>query len=208
MRMSEVPIGGFCAPRFEAVRTLFRESFSKGEVGASVAVVLDGDPVVDLWGGHADRERVRPWERDTLANVYSTTKGMTALCAQRLVDEGRLDLDAPVARYWPEFAQAGKERIPVRDLLCHRAGVAAFPQGLRAEQELDWKTLCSALAAQPPLWEPGTRHGYHAEIWWARSCAASTGARSGAFSARKSRRRSGRTSTSVWPRPSTLAAPS
>jgi CubicO group peptidase (beta-lactamase class C family) len=157
-----IPVEGHCAPRFEPVRSCFRESFAKGEVGASVAVVLDGEPVVDLWGGHVDRERTRPWQRDTLVNVYSTTKGMTALCAQRLVDEGRLDLDAPVARYWPEFAQAGKERIPVRDLLCHRSGVAAFAPGLKAEQELDWKALCSGIAAQQPLWEPGTRHGYHA----------------------------------------------
>lgn len=159
----EVPVEGWCDPRFEPVRSVFRESFSKGEVGASVAVVVDGDLVVDLWGGHADRERARPWERDTLANVYSTTKGMTALCAQRLVDEGRLDLDAPVARYWPEFAQAGKDRIPVRDLLSHRSGVAAFPRGVRAgEHDLDWKTLCASLAEQAPLWEPGSRHGYHA----------------------------------------------
>jgi CubicO group peptidase (beta-lactamase class C family) len=159
----EVSIEGFCAARFEPLRSAFRESFAKGEVGASVAVVLDGEPVVDLWGGHVDLERTRPWQRDTLVNVYSTTKGMTALCAHRLVEEGRLDLDAPVARYWPEFAQSGKERIPVRDLLCHRSGVAAFPRAVRAaEQLLEWKALCGLLAAQQPLWEPGTRHGYHA----------------------------------------------
>jgi CubicO group peptidase (beta-lactamase class C family) len=158
----EIPIEGWCDPRFEAVRTSFRESFAKGEVGASVAVVLDGDPVIDLWGGHLDVERTRAWQRDTIANVYSTTKGMTALCAQRLVDEGRLDLDVPVAHYWPEFAQQDKEQIPVRDLLCHRSGVAAFPEGMRAEHGLDWDTQCSALAAQTPLWKPGSRHGYHA----------------------------------------------
>jgi CubicO group peptidase (beta-lactamase class C family) len=158
-----IAIDGWCEPRFEPVRAVFRECFAKGELGASVSVVLDGEPVVDLWGGHADRERTRPWQRDTLANVYSTTKGMTALCAQRLVDEGRLDLDAPVARYWPEFAQSGKERIAVRDLLCHRSGVAAFPHAVRAtELHLDWETLCGVLAKQAPLWEPGSRHGYHA----------------------------------------------
>jgi len=108
-------IHGHCDPRFAAVRAVFAANFrDHGEIGAAVAVMVDGDPVVDLWGGHADVGRTRPWNRDTLVNVYSCTKGMTALCAHRLVSEGRLDLDAPVARYWPEFAAAGKETLPVR----------------------------------------------------------------------------------------------
>jgi CubicO group peptidase (beta-lactamase class C family) len=105
-------VQGRCAPRFECVRRVFQKSFDKGEVGAAFAVTLGGEPVVDLFGGFADAARTRPWRRDTIVNVYSTTTGVTALCAHRLVEAGRLDLEAPVARYWPEFAQAGKERIP------------------------------------------------------------------------------------------------
>jgi CubicO group peptidase (beta-lactamase class C family) len=132
------------------------------ELGAAVAVVVDGEPVVDLWGGHADLMRTRPWERDTFVNVYSCTKGMTALCAHRLVMEGRLDVDAPVARYWPEFAQAGKAEIPVRWLLGHRAGLAAVRELLPNEALYDWDAMCRALAAETPWWTPGTAHGYHA----------------------------------------------
>ena len=118
--------------------------------------------VVDLWGGHHDRARTRPWQRDTLVNVYSTTKGVTALCAHRLVDEGRLDLDAPVAKYWPEFAQAGKGAIPVRWLLSHRAGLPAVRKLLPNEALYDWDAMTAALAAETPWWEPGRAHGYHA----------------------------------------------
>ena len=123
---STIPIHGTCEPRFESVRKVFQRGFESGpELGASVCFVLDGAPVVDLWGGHFDRERTREWQRDTLVNVYSTTKGMTALCAHQLVERGLLDLDAPVARYWPEFAAGGKAEIPVRWLLSHQAGLAA-----------------------------------------------------------------------------------
>jgi CubicO group peptidase (beta-lactamase class C family) len=114
------------------------------------------------WGGFADAARTRPWGRDTIVNVYSTTKGVTALCAHRLVEAGRLDLDAPVARYWPEFAQAGKERIPVRFLLSHQAGLPAVRKPLAPVALYDWPVLCEALAAETPWWEPGTQHGYHA----------------------------------------------
>src|SRR5271155_4517991 len=114
------PIDGECERRFERVKAAFAENFAThGEVGAAVAVTLDGRPVVDLWGGYTDWSRTRLWARDTIVNVYSTTKGLTAMCAHRLVDQGKLDLDAPVARYWPEFAQAGQEKIPVRILLRH-----------------------------------------------------------------------------------------
>ncbi len=160
--MASAKIQGECDPRFEKVRVVFEESFSKGEIGAGVAVTLEGRPVVDLWGGHADAERTRAWERDTIVNVYSTTKGMTAICANRLVEEGRLDLDAPVARYWPEFAAAGKAEVPVRYLLCHRSGVAGFDKPIPREKSYDWDYLTSVLAAQEPFWKPGTKHGYHA----------------------------------------------
>jgi CubicO group peptidase (beta-lactamase class C family) len=153
---------GECDARFERVRRVFEKSFEGGEVGAAVAVTLDGRPVVDLWGGFADAARTRPWQRDTIVNVYSTTKGVTAICAHRLVEAGKLDLDAPVARYWPEFAQAGKQRLPVRYLLSHQAGLPAIRKILPQDALYDWNAMCEALAAETPWWEPGTKHGYHA----------------------------------------------
>ncbi len=157
-----IEVRGECQPRFKSVRDVFQASFAKGEVGAGVAVTIDGEPVIDLWGGYADAERSRPWERDTIANTYSTTKGVTATCAHRLVEEGRLDLDAPVAKYWPEFAQKGKDRIPVRYLLSHKAGLPAISRPLPGGASNDWECMTSALAEQEPWWEPGTKHGYHA----------------------------------------------
>ena len=141
-------VGGECAQRFARVRETFERSFETGEVGAAVAVTLRGELLVDLWGGWRDGARTRPWQRDTIANVYSTTKGMTAICANRLVDAGKLDLDAPVAEYWPEFAQAGKERIPVRWLLCHKAGVPAVRKPIDVSAFYDWKGITAALAAE------------------------------------------------------------
>ncbi|MEV0371648.1 serine hydrolase domain-containing protein [Streptomyces sp. NPDC050636] len=156
-------VNGHCAPGFEGVRTTFERNFrDHGDVGAAVTVTVDGEAVVDLWGGHADGARTRAWKRDTLVNVYSTTKGMTALCAHLLVDRGELDLDAPVARYWPEFAQAGKQDIPVRWLLSHRAGLIAPRERLAFPRAYDWDDVCAALAAARPWWEPGTAQGYHA----------------------------------------------
>jgi len=161
--MAKAQIEGSCQPGFERVRDRFTENFaSRGEVGAAVAVTIDGRPVVDLWGGHADKQRTRPWTRDTIVNVYSATKGIAATCLNRLADQGRVDLDAPVARYWPEFAQAGKERIPVRWLLSHRAGLPAISKPLAPGALLGWDVMINALAEQEPWWEPGTRHGYHA----------------------------------------------
>jgi CubicO group peptidase (beta-lactamase class C family) len=160
---SEVEIQGSCDARFARVREVFAESFrTRDEVGAAVAVAVDGQLVVDLWGGHHERERTRAWRPDTLVNVYSTTKGVTALAAHRLVDEGKLDLDAPVAKYWPEFAQAGKSALPVRWLLSHRAGLPAVRKLLPNEALYDWEAMTSALAAETPWWTPGTAHGYHA----------------------------------------------
>jgi CubicO group peptidase (beta-lactamase class C family) len=143
------------------VREVFEAQFrAGGELGAAVAVWLDGEPVVDLFAGHADPARTRPWTRDTISHVYSVTKGMTALCAHRLIDRGALELDAPAARYWPEFAQAGKADIPVRWLLSHRAGLQALRTPLPAEQLYDWQGMCEALAAAEPCLAPG-RLGYH-----------------------------------------------
>ncbi len=158
-----VKIEGSCDPRFKRVREAFESNFVAGlEVGAAVAATVDGKPVVDLWAGHADKAGTRPWQRDTLVNVYSTTKGITAMLAHRLVDQGRLDLDAPVASYWPEFAAAGKAKIPVNYLLSHRAGMAAVRKQLPPDGYFNWTLMCDALAAQEPWWEPGTKHGYHA----------------------------------------------
>lgn len=161
--MSDVTIHGECAPRFARVREVFEAGFRAGkEVGAAVAVVHDGETVVDLWGGWADQARTRPWERDTIVNVYSCTKAMAAVCAHQLVERGRLDLDAPVAEYWPEFGQRGKSKIPVRWLLSHRAGLACVRETLPMEALYDWTMITEALAAEEPNWEPGTAHGYHA----------------------------------------------
>ena len=165
---SEFRIEGECEKRFENVKQAFAENFEKrGELGAAVSIVVDGRPVVDLWGGHADKAKTRPWMRDTLVNVYSTTKGLTATCAHRLIDQGKLDPDEPVARYWPEFAQAGKKDLPVRYILSHRAGLPAIRKTLSEEAIFHWDEMTSALAEQEPWWQPGTRHGYHAiTIGW------------------------------------------
>ena len=131
-------------------------------MGAAVCVYLDGVRVVDCWGGHADAKRARPWTADTIVSVASTTKGMVALCAHMLAERGKLDLDAPTARYWPEFAQAGKQDIPVRWLLSHRAGLPAIRRLLPADALFDWSAMTAALAESAPWWTPGSRHGYHA----------------------------------------------
>ncbi len=157
---------GTCARGFERVRDAFEACFAKhAEVGAAVSVYLEGEPVVDLWGGYADRDQRTPWQQDTLTLAFSATKGMTAACVHRLVEQGKLDLDAPVASYWPEFAAAGKSEIPLRWILTHRAGLADVQGTLTLEEVLAWDPVCAAIAAQPPHWEPGTRHGYHARSY-------------------------------------------
>ena len=164
--MSTTQIHGHCDQRFATVMEEFAKNFDADlEVGASLAATIDGKFVVDIWAGYADAARTRPWDRDTIVNVYSTTKPMTALCALMLVDRGLLDLDAPVARYWPEFGQAGKENIPVRYLLSHQAGLVAIDEPLPKEAFFDWDRMTAALAAQKPLWEPGTQSGYHARTF-------------------------------------------
>ncbi|KUN81163.1 serine hydrolase [Streptomyces bungoensis] len=155
-------IKGLCEPRFVAVREALAASLAKHDVGASVAVYLDGEPVVDLWGGYVDANRSVGWERDTLTGVNSTTKNMTALCALILADRGQLDLSAPVAAYWPEFAAAGKQDVLVRHVLSHTAGLPDL-SGLSAVEDLyDWENVTAGLAGQAPEWEPGTAAGYHA----------------------------------------------
>ncbi len=155
-------VQGTCDERFESVRTTFASNFDNGlDVGASVAVFHDGEPVVDLWGGTIDDDGT-PWVEDTIINVWSTTKTMTALCALMLADRGELDVDAPVATYWPEFAAAGKEGVLVRHLLSHTAGLPGWEEPMAAEDLYDWEKATSLLAAQAPWWEPGTASGYHA----------------------------------------------
>ena len=154
---------GWTAPGFEKVREVFEENFTAGrEIGAAFAAYQRGEQVVDLWGGVADEATGRPWTEDTMAVLYSSTKGATAVCANRLAQEGRIDVDAPVARYWPEFAQAGKAAMPVSFLLSHQAGLAWPDDELTLPEVLAWEPIVEALARQAPHWEPGTAHGYHA----------------------------------------------
>jgi CubicO group peptidase (beta-lactamase class C family) len=155
-------LGGKCSARFEPLRELFAAKLESGEdLGASLAVNLDGDMVVDLWGGWADEARTVPWTENTIINVFSTTKTMTALAALVLVDRGDLDLDANVAKYWPEFAANGKAGIKVRHLLSHTSGLSGWEQPLTIEDVYDWDKSTAMLAAQAPWWEPGTASGYH-----------------------------------------------
>lgn len=155
-------VHGTCDEAFAAVRDAFARNFAeRDEVGASLHITLDGEPVVDLWGGTADPATGRPWEADTLAVVYSCTKGVAALAAHVLVDRGLLDLEAPVTDYWPEYGQAGKERTTVRMLLDHSAGVPAVDGPVAVGDMYDPDVMADHLARQRPWWEPGTRNGYH-----------------------------------------------
>jgi CubicO group peptidase (beta-lactamase class C family) len=156
------PIDGTCDARFEPVRNAFHENFElRGEVGAGLCLSVGGSVVVDLWGGWQDVEQSRPWARTTLVNVFSVGKAVAAVCVARLVGEGRLHFDQPVAQVWPEFGAAGKQRVTVRQLLSHQAGLPAVRAPLPAGAVFDLPVLCEALAAQEPWWEPGTAHGYH-----------------------------------------------
>lgn len=159
-------VSGTVAPGFEAVREAFAANFENAEpyrdVGASLCVYHRGRQVVDLWGGHRDAARTAPWTPDTLVNVWSTTKGVTAIALATLVDQGLIDYAAPVARYWPEFAQNGKGEITVAQLLSHQAGLPGFEQPISMAEFYDWDTATSRLAAQAPMWPPGTKNSYHA----------------------------------------------
>ena len=161
--MADGSVGGFVAERFPAVREAFEQNLSSGaDVGASFAATKGGELVVDIWGGWADEAKTRPWEKDTVVNVYSTTKTMTALTALLVADRGELDFTAPVAKYWPEFAANGKADIKVSHLMSHSSGLAGWEEKVTLEDMYDWEKVTALLAAQAPWWEPGTASGYHA----------------------------------------------
>jgi CubicO group peptidase (beta-lactamase class C family) len=158
-----IEVEGKVEPRFEKVRDVFAANLASGaDVGASFCATADGEVVVDLWGGYADPGKTKPWTRDTIVNVYSTTKTMTALTALLLADRGELDFDAPVASYWPEFAAAGKAGVKVSQLMSHSAGLSGWKAPITKDDLYDWEKATSLLAAQAPFWEPGTAPGYHA----------------------------------------------
>ena len=156
-------INGYCDPRFAAVKTVLADSIASGaDLGASFAATIDGEMVVDIWGGRRDIDSDARWESDTLTNVYSTTKTMSFLCALLLADRGQLAFDAPVARYWPEFAANGKADVKVWHLMNHAAGLSGLDQKVSTEDLYDWDKITGLLAAQAPWWEPGSVSGYHA----------------------------------------------
>ncbi|MCV7173282.1 beta-lactamase family protein [Mycobacterium manitobense] len=160
--MTDKPVHGRCDPLFAKVRDAFEANFTeRDDVGAAVAVWVEGDLVVDLWGGHADAAAQGLWRRDTLASVFSGSKGLTSTCIHLLADRGELDLYAPVAAYWPEFAQAGKQDITVAMVLSHRSGVIGPRSPLHWSDTTDWDAVCVRLAAAEPWWSPGTAQGYH-----------------------------------------------
>lgn len=155
-------VAGTVSPGFERVADAFAANFEEqGDVGAAVCVYIDGAVAVDLWGGLADPEAGRVWEADTPVVVFSVTKGATVICIHMLAERELLDIDAPVSSVWPEFAAGGKEAIPIRWVLSHRAGVAAVDAPVTFDDILGWDGVVAAIAKQTPYWTPGTRHGYH-----------------------------------------------
>jgi len=161
MAASEIPISGTCAPEFAQVREAFEKNFrERGEVGAAVCVYKDGEKAVDLWGGHKDLARSEPWQRDTIVIMNSLAKSMSALCTHVLIDRGKVDFNAPVATYWPEFAQAGKDKVLVRHVLSHTCGVI-FSDGAPKGSWFDWPLFISYIERQEPAWEPGTKGAYN-----------------------------------------------
>lgn len=156
-------IQGFHDLKFEAVREAFAEIFNDPqERGAALCIQIGGETVIDLWAGTADKHGEQPWHTDTLVNLFSCTKTFTAVTALQLVEEGKLELDVPVARYWPAFSAAGKESITLRQLLSHRAGLPALRELMPPEALYDWQVMVDALAAEAPWWTPGEGHGYAA----------------------------------------------
>lgn len=161
--MSQQRIHGFCAAGFESLEHTFRQQFAAhGEIGAAFCVVIDGEMSVDLWGGLRDRDRALPWEPDTLANVWSTTKGVAATCIAMLVSRGQLAYEQRVAHYWPEFAANGKGEVTVAQLLSHQAGLSGFARQVDLETLYDARGAAAELAAMAPWWPPGESSGYHA----------------------------------------------
>src|ERR1700704_550686 len=162
IKMIQAPVGGSVESGFEPVQEAFAANFERyGEVGAACCVHLHGRRVVDLWGGATAPGGSEPYTADTLQMVWSSTKGVVAIAAHMLAQEGKLDFDAPVAEYWPEFAINGKAKIPVRWLFTHQAGLAAIDRPLSLDDLLPWTPVVEALEGQQPLWEPGSAHGYH-----------------------------------------------
>ncbi len=161
--VAAIEVKGSCSARFEAVRDALAEKLASGdELGACVVIDVDGEVVADMWGGFRDEARTVPWRDDTITNVWSTTKTITNLAALMLADRGQLDVYAPIARYWPEYAANGKQDIEVRHLLSHTSGVSGWEQPFLIEDMYDWDKSTSQLASQAPWWEPGTASGYHA----------------------------------------------
>lgn len=161
-------IAGECQPAFNPIRDIFYKNFRAGrEVGAALCIQIDGEVVLDLWAGWADGSKTRPWQPDTLATIFSCTKGLAALCALRLVDQGKLELDVPVAEYWPEFGQNGKAQITLRQVLGHRAGLPALRGRVPGAAVQEPAIFEHHLERSRPWWQPGTAHGYHAlTIGW------------------------------------------
>jgi CubicO group peptidase (beta-lactamase class C family) len=156
-------VHGSCVNAFRSVQETLEVNLESGEdLGASIVINVDGEKVVDVWGGWRDEARTQPWDQDTIVNVWSTTKTVTSLAVLMLVSRGQVDVHAPVARYWPEFAAAGKDRVEVRHLMSHTSGVSGLDQPATVEDLYDWETSTSRMAAQAPWWEPGTASGYHA----------------------------------------------
>ena len=160
--MTDIPIEGFCDEGFARVRAAFEENFALDlELGACFALAVEGELVVDLWAGYADPQRTRRWQEDTIAPIYSSAKIPLALCGLMILDRGLIELDAPVARYWPEFAAAGKSEVLVRHIFCHSSGVGGFDPPYSWSIVTDWDDAVAQLASQAPWWEPGTQTRYH-----------------------------------------------
>ena len=161
-----IPIKGICEPEFAPVANVFEDNFKhQGELGAACAVYVDGRKVVDLWGGYKDPKKETPWEENTIAGFYSVGKAMAGLCVLQLVDSGHLELDLPVCRWWPEFAVNGKEKVTIRQLLCHQAGLPAIRKRLPEDAMLNWQLMVQALAEETPWFPPGSKHVYHTNTY-------------------------------------------
>jgi len=158
----EIEVKGYCDAQFESVLDVFKENFNSfNEIGASFAVTVNGKFVIDIWAGYTNESKTKYWGKNTITRVASTVKVITSLCALMLVDNGKIELDSPVSKYWPEFAQNGKENLPVRYLFSHTAGLPGIETPISPQNLQDWDLIVESLAAQKPLWEPGTMRGYH-----------------------------------------------
>jgi len=153
---------GYCEDKFGKVKKAFEKNLNSGkECGASFSVTFEGKTVIDLWGGYADAVQTKPWQKDTIVNVYSTSKFATAICVLMLADKKIIDVEAPVADYWPEFVQSGKEKITIGHLLSHTAGLPGFDEILEVKDFYNWNKVTEALSRQKPWWDDRKRSGYH-----------------------------------------------